>query len=247
MKTGRKRINITGTITVLTIIGVFLYLFLKQGPTTISSQDNIQEIELPDGSASTLHRGSELTYKDDYGDHSRQVMLDGEGYFDVEHDPAKPFVVINDQFNCLSSGGAFYINDDQKEKVVEVIAEKGKLAIVPAWGEKKNRIILNEGERAGISKNEQRVKKSLNKNPNVLSWKTKEFAFEEDQLDEVVAVLNHAYGDKIAIQSIAIKKCPVTDTFRKISLEAIIDNITKGSAIEASFTDNKIVLSGDGC
>jgi len=247
MKTGRKRINIKGTITVLAIIGVFLYLFLKQGPTTISSQDRIQEIELPDGSASTLHRESKLTYKDDYGDRSRQVMLEGEGYFAVKHDPAKPFVVINDMVNCLSSGGAFYINDEQTEQIVEVIAHKGKLAIVPAWGNEKNRIILNQGERAGISKNEQRVKTSLNKDPNALAWTTKEFTFEQEPLDEVVAVLHHAYGKKIAIQSAAIKNCPVTATFQKESLATIIKTLTEGNAMEASFTDNKIILSGEGC
>lgn len=247
MTKGQKGINFGSIIGVITILGAFLYLFLAQGPTTISAQDENKEVILPDGSQVTLHRQSELTYKGTYGKRYRKVILRGEGYFEIKHDPAKPFLVTNQQLNCRSLGGAFYINNDKEEPLVDVIAKRGKVAVIPNWSKEKNRIVINKGERAGVATDQQRVKKSRNDDLNYLAWKTKRFQFEQDGLDDVVAVLNHAFKGTINIKSAAISNCPVTATFQNQSLKAIIQNLTDETPIEATFTDNKILLSGDGC
>src|SRR5205823_3718634 len=45
-----------------------------------------RSIILNDGTVVVLRQGSRLRYARDYGVHSRQVQLEGEGYFQVKHD-----------------------------------------------------------------------------------------------------------------------------------------------------------------
>jgi transmembrane sensor len=49
--------------------------------------------ELVDGSRVTLNAGSRLRWRADYGARTRDVQLEGEGYFEVRHDRARPFRV----------------------------------------------------------------------------------------------------------------------------------------------------------
>jgi transmembrane sensor len=51
------------------------------------------EVTLPDGSIVKLNAGSTISYSRNYGYTERNILLEGEGYFEVETDPRMPFVV----------------------------------------------------------------------------------------------------------------------------------------------------------
>src|SRR5690606_10347553 len=49
-----------------------------------------QFVRLPDGSTALLNDGTTLSYAHGFADSIREVVLVGEAYFDVAHDPARP-------------------------------------------------------------------------------------------------------------------------------------------------------------
>jgi len=73
-------------------------------------------ITLPDGSTVILHAGSKLDYPVSFNGNTREVNLIGEGYFDVQHDPARPFIIHTGHLKTTVLGTAFNIKANAGEK-----------------------------------------------------------------------------------------------------------------------------------
>ena len=67
---------------------------------------------LADGSRVVLGPDSRLTVPADFGSGARAVELEGDGYFDVRHDAAKPFAVRVGQALVEDVGTTFRVESD---------------------------------------------------------------------------------------------------------------------------------------
>ena len=77
---------------------------LMPAPITYFNADTtIMHVAMPDGSDIWLTPGSTLCYDETFHTDERRVHLDGEAYFDVEHDAKHPFDVVtpNLRVRCL--------------------------------------------------------------------------------------------------------------------------------------------------
>ena len=93
-------IRIAAVLVILIGIG---HLFTKPIDKSIQSDPSVFEIIsprgsktqvlLPDGSKVWLNSESKIRYFNNYNQSGREVILEGEGYFEVKKNPDKPFVV----------------------------------------------------------------------------------------------------------------------------------------------------------
>jgi ferric-dicitrate binding protein FerR (iron transport regulator) len=93
---------------------------------------------LPDGSRVTLHAGSRLRYAAGLGARGRprDVTLDGEAYFEVTHDAARPFRVRARHAVAEDLGTRFVVRAYAEAPSVEVVVAEGVVALrrAPARG-----------------------------------------------------------------------------------------------------------------
>lgn len=66
-------------------------------------------IMLEDSTSVWLNSRTTLTYPTSYGGDAREVILNGEAYFDVRQDKEKPFIVRTDRYNVTVTGTSFNI------------------------------------------------------------------------------------------------------------------------------------------
>lgn len=59
----------------------------------VASEGNVEEIVLPDGTKVWLNQSAVLKYPREFSDKERNVYLEGEAYFEVTKNKAKPFIV----------------------------------------------------------------------------------------------------------------------------------------------------------
>jgi ferric-dicitrate binding protein FerR (iron transport regulator) len=85
-----------------------------------------QLINLPDGSKVVLNANSKLEYPPGFSNNTREVYLDGEAYFDIAHDPGKPFIVHTGSISTRVLGTAFNINAYRSQQFVEVTVTRVK-------------------------------------------------------------------------------------------------------------------------
>ncbi len=76
-------------------------------------------MKLPDGSIVWLNADSRLSYSESFGRKNRNVRLEGEGYFEVEHGE-HPFVVQTDSAQIKVLGTKFDIKNYSDENYVKV-------------------------------------------------------------------------------------------------------------------------------
>lgn len=99
--------------------------------TIISNQEkNLKQLRLTDGTKVWLNTGSVLTFdKRHYGKRSREVTIKGEVYFDVSHNPEKPFKVHSGKLTTQVLGTAFNVEAYENEENVRVLLVRGYVRI----------------------------------------------------------------------------------------------------------------------
>jgi len=87
-----------------------------------SPSASISRLTLSDGSMVRLKAGSTLNCADGFGETNRDVVLNGEGYFDVVHDASLPFVVTGGEVKVQVLGTVFEMKTGADETVETMLA-----------------------------------------------------------------------------------------------------------------------------
>ena len=168
---------------------------------TSSDQKNFK-VALPDGSNIFINRNSELSYRANFGKHSREVALTGEAYFEIAPDASKPFTIDAGKASIKVVGTSFNIITSNINSAVEVYVKTGKVMLSDNSGDQK--ILLEPGDigtmNSGISG------KTLNKDPNYLSWNTELLVYDGQKLEVVFRDLKRVYNMNIEAEDPGISE-----------------------------------------
>ncbi len=85
--------------------------------------------ELSDGSIVRLNTGSSMRLGKNFGVDSRDIYLDGEGYFEVAKNAAKPFHVYAGNSVTTAIGTAFTVRAYKGEPHVKILLMEGKVRV----------------------------------------------------------------------------------------------------------------------
>ncbi len=86
-------------------------------------------VQLSDGSVVHLNYGSKIKYPQKFIGDTREILLSGEGYFEVAHNPQKPFVVKTSGVNVKALGTVFNVMAYPGEEKVNTTLVKGKVVV----------------------------------------------------------------------------------------------------------------------
>lgn len=87
------------------------------------------ELRLSDGTRVHLAPGSRLRVAADFGETKRDVHLDGQGYFQVEHDARRPFTVHAGNAIARDLGTEFAVRSYGEDEAVQVVVRKGAVVL----------------------------------------------------------------------------------------------------------------------
>lgn len=104
-------------------------------------------IVLPDGSKAWLNAASSLKYPLQFGTTRRYVETTGEVYFEVEEDPARPFIVKTGNQSIRVLGTAFNVRNYTTQYITTLM--HGKIALEDRQSRKK--VVLQPGEQSVLS------------------------------------------------------------------------------------------------
>lgn len=95
---------------------------------------------LPDGTTVWLNAGSKLHFLTDFNGASREVQLEGEGYFDVAKKEGKPFIVHTGGIKIKVLGTAFNVKSYPEDRNVETTLFHGRVQV---YRQVENRIAVD--------------------------------------------------------------------------------------------------------
>jgi ferric-dicitrate binding protein FerR (iron transport regulator) len=165
--------------------------YLSKKITVVSGidQKNIK-VSLHDGSTIYLNRNSELSYRNNFGQHGRAVKLTGEAFFEISPDVSKPFIIDAGKANVKVVGTSFNVITNNKESAVEVFVKTGKVLVTDNSGAQS--ILLDPGYIGTVDS--KASAKTLNDNPNYLAWTTGQMVYNGTKLDIVFNDLKRVYN-----------------------------------------------------
>ena len=216
------KIRKIAAVAAILLFGFFAtYYFYKLNSTNMIVEQAMHSergklVLLSDGSKVYLNKNASLTYPEKFEKNKRNVILNGEAFFEVTKDLNKPFIVTTSNSEITVLGTSFNINAEIKD-YTEVTVKTGKVKVNNSG---KKSVVITPGFSAKVSKNE--LEKFETTNPNYLSWKTGKFVFKETPLKKVVKDLNTFYNDKILING-EIKDCNFTAEFDNLKIEEVIE------------------------
>jgi len=178
------------------------------------------ELTLTDGTRVWLNSHSTLTFPNYFTEASRDVYLDGEGYFDIAHNESKPFRVntpehvikaLGTEFNVFAYGENGYFEASLLNGSVEVSTQ-----------DKQQIISLTPGNRT-YWKDNQLMTASI-RHYDYFLWRKGIISFDNEQVEDILKKLEFYYDIMIDNRNKSIAKIRYTGKFRtKDGIEHVLN------------------------
>ena len=107
----------------------------------------------------------------------------------------------------------------------------------------KNQVILIKGEKAELNVLDKTITKSINTDPNYLSWKTGKLVFVDKTFDEVANDLSNYYKRSFEIKSQSLKSTRLNVTFDNQTLEDVLKVLELTLDVTCSAKSEKIIIN----
>ena len=216
-------------------------------------------IKLPDGTQVWLNADSKLTFKENFGDKTREVSLNGEAFFDVFHDAQHPFIIHTGKADVKVLGTTFNIKNYALDKTMEATLIKGKIEVT-LIDRPDEKIIIHPSEKIIISKENKSPSVGKNRNTAVAvvnkvilttatfkdsliaetSWVKDKMVIVNQPLSTIAEELERKFAVTIVFKTNAVKQYRYTGVFDKETVSEIFHIIQLSRKINYSI-DNKII------
>lgn len=213
---------------------------------TLASNELVIMDTLTDGSIVRLNENSSLTFAKNFRVSERKVKLQGEAFFEVMPDTAKPFIVEAELGSVRVLGTSFQVKGF-RETDMEVYVEEG---IVEMSAEKDGdmiSLVLVSGEKGIVKYPDGELVKEGVITPDELFWANRKLIFRETRLSLVFELLRKHYKAEIDVENEEINKCLLTATFDNEEIDQILEVIGASFELDVEKGENKFTIKGRGC
>lgn len=189
-------------------------------------------VELSDGSVVHLNYGSRIKYPQNFWGETRGVTLTGEGYFEVAHNPDKPFVVTTGRIDIRALGTVFNVNAYPENNDIATTLVEGKVLVeeMKNNGNKETIKELRPGQHVIYEKKTGAVKSSLERIEKYIAWKDGKLVFENEPIDRVAQRLSRMFNVEIQVDK-EMEKYRYTVTFIDEPLFQILELLSAATPI----------------
>jgi len=159
---------------------------------------NQSRIVLSDNTVVWLNAGSRLVYPTQFNRKTREVLLFGEGYFEVTKNPEKPFIVKTSNLDIRVLGTKFNISTYAEDNVIQTVLKEGSVAVRRnGAGLFEKDIIMKPNQMASFDKTTSQSKiQEVDANYYTL-WTKGLLSFEEIDFVRVIKKLERFYNISI--------------------------------------------------
>jgi ferric-dicitrate binding protein FerR (iron transport regulator) len=186
------------------------------------------EVTLIDGTRVWLSADTELQVPQSYGATARDVVLNGEAYFIVQHDGERPFRVHAGGSVSEDLGTEFDVRAYPGDSGAIVIVSSGRVALHHAAvsGAQVETTQLSRGQMGRLDRSGA---VSVVDNVDVdgsLAWRKGRLAFEERPLRDVARELERWYDIDIALDDSSLANTPLTASFTNQSADQALSIVS---------------------
>lgn len=199
------------------------------------------EISLEDGTKVWLNANTILTFPNQFSGSTREVRIDGEGFFDVTSNKSKPFIIKTEKYDIKVWGTKFNLMAYSGHGIFETSLLEGSVEVMEAGSNKG--ILIRPDERIYLEDNRLVVAPIVHLNHFL--WKEGIICFDDEAFPELVKRLELCFDLKIEVKNDKILSYRCTGKFRtKDGVEHILKVLQLSNKFRYTINDklNTIII-----
>lgn len=157
------------------------------------------KIVLSDSTVVYLNAGTHIKYPAKFSGKTREVILDGEAYFEVYKDLKHPFIVNTSDISIRVLGTRFNVKTFPEEDLFETSLVEGSVALSVNMPNGKELVALEPNQKASYIKKTGKIAvKKINAELDA-AWKDGKFYFNNEYLPSILRTLERSYNVPIRL------------------------------------------------
>ncbi len=200
-------------ILILALLSTAIYNYFTQSVTLYASTSygEKKEVSLPDGSVVVLNNTSSISYSEKRIGTTRELILQGEAYFDVAKDPDKVFIVKAKDIEVKVLGTKFNMKAYESQEYIETTLFAGVVSVGMPSGEI---AMLKPGEQAIFKEKTKSVEIRQLKDPGIeMAWQNNILVFDNERFVDILETLSREYNVIFELDNDQLKQLRITARF----------------------------------
>ena len=195
-------------------------------------------IKLDDGTKVWVNAETKLKYPVVFVGDRREVVLEGEAFFDVAKNE-KPFIVKTSFGDVRVLGTAFGISAYASEPESYTTLVRGKVSVEREGGKP---VVILPGEQVVTSKDGKMMKQKVDVEEFV-GWKDGIYVFKEKSLGEIMKTLERWYNISVDFQDKSLVDLPFTGNLKRYDdINVFFDALTRTGDMKYRVEGNQVIL-----
>ena len=207
----------------------------------IASRGERSKVILPDGSTVMLNCGSSLKFPNFFKANKREVVLEGEAFFEVVKSKSIPFIVAASDVNVQVLGTRFNVKCYPEDKSIETFLESGSVEV--SSDESNNSVVLKPLEAVLYSKTTKLFSEIEIQNGAKSDWTRGILTFNNETIEELANKLERRYDIDIVFGSEGVKDRIYTGSISDDNLFTVLEAIKFASSINYHVKGKTVTLS----
>jgi len=250
----RRVLKVAAVISV--VLGLGLAIFMAQTDNiktetvvwNTKSTDSGEKLtfRLSDGTVVKLNSDSELRFPATFNEFKREVVLEGEAFFEVTKDLKRPFEIKTSNVSTTVLGTSFNINAYPEFKHIKVAVVTGKVKVENLEIgniDLSNVIYIYPNRKATYLKQNNELIESDFVSEQELGWKQGIIYFKNASELDVIERLERWYGVDIQIENNGLKAWDLTASFDNQLLEDVLLSLSHTANFKYSINNKKIIIN----
>jgi ferric-dicitrate binding protein FerR (iron transport regulator) len=218
-------------------------------------------VELNDGSKVFLEPNSSIQYKKNFNTTNREIYLDGDAFFEVARNPAKPFYVYYHDVVAKVLGTSFRVNTNKTTGKIEVAVKTGKVQVyenaktTTTGKHVASAIIVAPNQKAVYDMVQHQFQSALVEKPmqvvavDTISQRKTDYSlkFEQKNLSDVLNLLQSFYGVEIVVENSNVYNCMFTGDVSDQDLFSVLNTICLATNSTYEINQTIVLIKGKGC
>jgi transmembrane sensor len=178
---------------------------------------------LSDGSTVEIGANSRVRFPRRFSHAVREIELDGLAFFEISHDPSRPFVVHAGDATTRVLGTKFAVEAYPPDHEVRVAVTEGRVSLAPAISTGAAPALITPGQLGLLSKDGiASVIQDAREFDRLIGWKDGRREYTDVPLSEVLSDLERWYGQTIIVSDPELAARPVSTVLKGEPLEQVL-------------------------
>lgn len=201
-------------------------------------------IVLSEGTKVWLNSGSKLFFPPSFKGKTREVLLEGEAFFDVSTNLEKPFYVKTESFETKVYGTRFNVQAYKQDDNFQVVLVEGKISMNVNSRSLNNEVFLAPYQKASIIKGDDKIEITNVENIDIYTtWINGYLTFSNEDISNILKKVSRYYNVDIKIENPDKIERVYGKLDLKDSIERVLDVVAYISKTTYKKVGNKYVFA----